>query len=266
MRRILFQWCGIRFYAYPTMLYFGLVFGVIGGTYAASLRGLDPARVYTVLLLLILPALAGARILFVVSHWQTYRREPSRIWRRSEGGAALYGGLVLSFILSLPLLAALRISIGAFWDAAAVAMLIGMIPTKFGCLLNGCCAGRPTQGPLGLYLPNEYGIWRRRWPAQPLEAGLAVVVLIGSFAAQKWFPADGVLFLTALAGYGAGRWWLESTRETIDRVGPLNLHRAISAALVALSLASLAIIWWHAPAGSMEIGKSDGHHNEASNE
>ena len=257
MRRILFQWRGIKFYAYPTMLYFGLVFGVIGGTYAASFRGLDPVPVYTALLLLILPALAGARILFVVSHWQTYRREPSRIWRRSEGGAALYGGLVLSFILSLPLLAALRISIGAFWDAAAVAMLVGMIPTKFGCLLNGCCAGRPTEGRLGLYLPNERGIWRRRWPAQLLEAGLAVVVLTGSFAAQKWFPANGVLFLTALAGYGAARWWLESTRETIDRIGQLNLHRTISAALLVLSLTTLAILWWHAPDASMENSNDD---------
>ena len=101
--------------------YLGMVFGVIGGTYMAALHGLDPTRVYSAMLLLLLPALVGARLLFIASHWEVYRREPSRIWRRSEGGAALYGGLLASFLFSLPLLAALGISVAAFWDAAAVA-------------------------------------------------------------------------------------------------------------------------------------------------
>jgi phosphatidylglycerol:prolipoprotein diacylglycerol transferase len=247
MCRILFQWRGIRIYAYPAMLYLGMVFGVIGGTYTAALHGLDPMPVYGAMLLLLLPALVGARLLFIASHWEVYHLEPSRIWRRSEGGAALYGGLVASFVLSLPLLGLLGVSVAAFWDAAAVAMLIGMVPTKFGCLLNGCCAGRLTDGALALYLPNEQGIWCRRLPAQPLEAGLAVLLLIVSFAAWKRFPFDGVLFLTALAGYGLGRWWLESTRETIDRVGSISLHRAISAVLVVLSMAGLGLMWLHRP-------------------
>lgn len=243
MRRILFQWLGIRIYAYPAMLYLGMVFGVIGGTYTAALHGLDPTRVYSAMLLLLLPALVGARLLFVASHWEVYRREPSRIWRRSEGGAALYGGLLASFLFSPPLLAALGISVAAFWDAAAVAMLIGMVPTRFGCLLNGCCAGRPTDGALALHLPNAQGVWYRRVPAQPLEAGLAVLLLVISITARRRFPFDGVLFLTALAGYGLGRWWLESTREVIDRVGSLSLHRVISASLVALSMVGLLLIW-----------------------
>jgi phosphatidylglycerol---prolipoprotein diacylglyceryl transferase len=243
MRRILFQWLGIRIYTYPAMLYLGVVFGVIGGTYTAALHGLDPTRVYSAMLLLLLPTLVGARLLFVASHWEVYRREPSRIWRRSEGGAALYGGLLASFLFSLPLLAALGISVAGFWDAAAIAMLIGMVLTRFGCLLNGCCAGRPTDGALALHLPNEQGVWYRRVPAQPLEAGLAVLLLVISITARSRFPFDGVLFLTALAGYGLGRWWLESTRETIDRVGSLSLHRSISASLVALSTVGLLLIW-----------------------
>ncbi len=250
MRRILFQWGGIKIYAYPTMLYFGLVFGVLSGTYLATLHGLDPKHVYIATLILIPPALMGARLLFVVSHWELYRRDLSKIWRRSEGGAALYGGLLVSFLFSLPLLNALKVSIAAFWDTAAVAILVGMIPTKIGCLLNGCCAGRPTDGSLGLYLPNERGLWRRRLPSQPLEAVLAISLLIASISAWRWFPFDGVLFFTALAGYGLGRWWLESTRETVDTVGSLNLHRTISGALVAISCVGLLIIWLNPPAAN----------------
>src|SRR5262249_52817600 len=58
MRRVLFQWRGVQVHAYPAMLYLGLVFGVTGGTYAGALRGLDPARTFAAMLLLVLPALA----------------------------------------------------------------------------------------------------------------------------------------------------------------------------------------------------------------
>src|SRR5207237_515084 len=83
---------------------------------------------------LVLPALLGARLLFVASNWGLYRGEPARIWRRADSGAALYGGLIVSFLLSLPLLRALGISVGEFWDATIVTMLIGMAFTKIGCL------------------------------------------------------------------------------------------------------------------------------------
>lgn len=247
MRRVLFQWRRIKIYAYPAMLYLGLVFGVVGGTYAATLHGLNPAPVFAAMLLLVLPALVGARLLYVASHWKLYRHEPGRIWRRSDGGAALYGGLGVAFLLSLPLLGALGISVGAFWDAATVMMLIAMIFTKVGCLLNGCCAGRPSEGPLAVYLPNARGIWCRRLPAQLLEAGLATLLLLGSVELWNRLPFDGALFLAALAAYGIGRWGLELTRENIVRVGSLSLNRTISAALVAVSVASLLLLWPQGP-------------------
>jgi phosphatidylglycerol:prolipoprotein diacylglycerol transferase len=243
MRRVLFQWGQIRIHAYPVMLYFGLVFGVIGGTYAGTLKGLDQTRVYLAMMLLILPALVGARLLFVASHWPLFRREPARIWRRADGGAALYGGLLASFLLSLPLLRVLEVSVGAFWDAATVTLLIGMVFTKVGCLLNGCCSGRPTEGPVALYLPNYEGIWCRRYPAQLLEAAFAALLLLGAVLVWNRLPFDGAVFLSALAGYGVGRWGLELTRETIDRVGPVALNQALSAGFVAVSLMTFLLIW-----------------------
>ena len=244
MRRVLFQCGGIKIHGYTAMLYLGVVFGVIGGTYGATLHGLDSARVFVALLLLVLPALAGARFLFVASYWKIYRRERSRIWRRSDGGAALYGGLLVSFLVSLPMLGALGIPLGAFWDVATITILVGMVFTKVGCLLNGCCAGHPTEGRIALYLPNAQGVRCRRVPSQLLEAGLAALLLLGSVEVWNRLPFDGALFLSVLAAYGAGRWGLESTRETIDRIGRVSLHRAISAALVGISATSFLVIWF----------------------
>ena len=243
MRRVLFHWHGVKIYSYPAMLYLGLVFGVVAGNYAANLAGLNSARVFVATLLLLIPALIGARLLFVGSHWEIYRREPRRIWRRSEGGAALYGGLPLSLLASVPLLGALQVPFGAFWDVATFTILVGMIFGRFGCLLHGCCSGRPTEGRFALCLANHQGTWQRRIPTQLLEAGWAAVLLAGAVAFWDQMPFPGALFLYALAGYGLGRFVLESTREEQDKVGKITIHRLISAVLLGLSLTTLGIGW-----------------------
>jgi phosphatidylglycerol:prolipoprotein diacylglycerol transferase len=243
VRRILFEWRGIKLYSYPVLLYCGTLLGICASTYAASRRGLSPGRVYLAMLLLFPVGLVGARLLFVVSHWPLYRREPQRIWRQSEGGSSLYGGLILFFLLSLPLLKFLGIPIGGFWDAGSIALLTGMIFTKVGCFLNGCCGGKPASGPLALYLPNSAGIWARRVPTQLLEAGWALLVLLGLAGLWNRLPFAGALFLYTVAAYSLGRLWLEATREDIDTLGTLSLHRAISAVLATACLAGFWF-WW----------------------
>jgi len=241
MRRILFEWRGIRIYSYPALLYTGLVAGVLEGTRAARLAGLEPGRAYVALIILLVPALAGARLLFVAAHWPVYRRERARIWRSSEGGAALYGGLLLALPLSVPLLAALKLDFWAFWDVATVTMLVGMVFTKVGCLLNGCCGGRATNGAFGLTAPNHLGVVARRFPNQLLEAALAFALLAGTTSLWARRPFEGRVFLASLAVYGSARFLLEGAREEIDSVGRFNLQRLISVALVALAGAGLLI-------------------------
>src|SRR5258706_5594050 len=107
MRPILFQWRGLTIWSYPAMLYVGLVAGVVAGNVAAHAAGMDAFRVYVATLVLIGPAVAGARLLHVVLHCRTYWRSPGRIWKQSEGGCGMYGGLPLVLLLSVPLLAVL---------------------------------------------------------------------------------------------------------------------------------------------------------------
>jgi phosphatidylglycerol:prolipoprotein diacylglycerol transferase len=177
LRQVLFERRGIKIHSYPVMIYLGLTFGLVAGNAMANLAGLPAARVLVAVILLTVPGLVGARLLFVVANWSVYRREPWRIWRRSEGGAAAQGGVVLSVSVSPPLLTALRIPFGAFWDVATFVMLIWLIFGRLGCLLHGCCSGRPSAGPLTLELPDHRGIWRRRIPTQLLEAGWGVLIL-----------------------------------------------------------------------------------------
>ena len=213
MRRVLFGWHGVEVHSYPALLYLGLLCGVYAGYGAATSMPIDPDRASVGLLILIVPALVGARLWFVLSHWQVFRREPRRIWRRKSGGAALVGGLLLAVAISPALLAALGLPFGAFWDTATFTLLVGMIFTRVGCLLNGCCAGRPSEGRLALCLPDHEGRWERRHPVQLLELAAAVVLLAGAAAIATAPPFPGAVFVFALAGYGCARLILNPLRE-----------------------------------------------------
>jgi prolipoprotein diacylglyceryltransferase len=222
-------------HSYPAFLYLGLVVGTIAGNRAANHAGLDSARVFVATILLLVPALMGARLLFVAAHWDLYRPDLRRVWRRSEGGFAMYGGLPAALCASVPLLIALDLPFGAFWDVATFTILSGMFFTRFGCLLNGCCAGRPTSGRLSLYLPNAHGVWRRRVPSQLLEAGWSLCLLTGAVFLWKRLAFPGALFLYLLAGYGTGRFFMEPAREGPERVGRVVLYRAFSGLLLLLA-------------------------------
>jgi prolipoprotein diacylglyceryl transferase len=239
MRRVLFRCGGFSFYSYPTLLYLGSVFGVYVQLYAAGLNSLDVQRTLVATLVLLSVALLGARLLYVLLNWRRYLAYPRRILQFSRGGAALYGGLLSAVPLSLPLLSALEIPIGKFWDGASLALLAGLIVTRMGCFLNGCCAGQSTASGWGINLPNHRDVWAKRVPLQLIEASWGLIALaVTSLMFTHWFSGAAVVFSVVM--YGAGRFVLESFRDETDQIYGVNVHKAISAGLVVSALGLFA--------------------------
>jgi phosphatidylglycerol:prolipoprotein diacylglycerol transferase len=227
VRRVLFRLRGWTVWSYPALLYLGLVAGVFIGNVSAHAARLDAFRVFVAQLLLIAAGLVGARLLHVASHWSRYRRDPRRVWDRREGGAAHYGGLGAALALSVPLLAALDVPLGAFWDATTPAMLATLIFARAGCLLNGCCAGR-----------RAWGI-----PAQLLEAAWAAALLALSLALTGRLPFAGATFLVLAAIYATGRLPLLAARDAPPGAKRFTIHHGISVAMIVLSVGALTVHW-----------------------
>lgn len=239
MRRVLFRLFGLPIHSYPAMLYVGLVLGAVAGNYAANAAGLHSWRVFVATVLLAVPSVGGARILFVATHWSHYRVNRSSIWDLSEGGMGQYGGILLAVPLSVPLLAAMELPFGAFWDVGSFTILVGMICTRIGCLMNGCCSGRPSTAWFSLYLPNSRGVWEQRMPTQLMEAGWATLLLIAAIMLWGKLPFDGALFVFVAAGYATGRLAMESTRDLRAAGRRFTIHHAISLLIIALSVVAL---------------------------
>jgi phosphatidylglycerol:prolipoprotein diacylglycerol transferase len=242
MRPILFHWRGLRVWSYPAFLYIGLVLGVFAGDAAARAEGTDARGVFEATFLLLVPALLGARLLFVATHWGEYRRNLRRVFARSEGGAAQYGALVIILPLSVPVTSLLGVALGEFWDAATFTILVGMFFTRIGCLLNGCCSGRSVRH-WGVRLPNHAGVWDRRVPTQVLEALLSAVLLAGAVSVWPHRLFAGAVFLGAAASYALGRLGLETLRERPAASRRLTIHHVLSLVLIVTCGAVLAHRW-----------------------
>jgi phosphatidylglycerol---prolipoprotein diacylglyceryl transferase len=243
MRRIFFRWRGRTVWSYPAMLYIGLLFGVFASQLAAKDAGLDSLRVYAATMILIVPALIGARLLYVAAKWDTYRCQPRRIWDRREGGFMMFGAVPVMLLCSVPLLPRLRLTFGSFWDVSVFTILVGMIFTRLGCLLNGCCSGRASKSWIGVYLPNHMGVWKKRIPSQMLEAACAAGLLALAVAIRRQLPFPGALFLVMVLGYSAVRFGMEFLRQRDPNDALLSVgHRAAAIAFLA-SIAILSAGW-----------------------
>jgi phosphatidylglycerol---prolipoprotein diacylglyceryl transferase len=240
MRPVLFTWRGAPVSSYAVMLYFGLVFGTFAAGASAQAQGLHANAVAVAILALLAPAVLGARLAFVAGHWSTFRADPRRIFGRRRSGAVAYGAL-LAVPASVPLLLALGIPFGSFWDAGAVGFLTATIFLRAGCLLNGCCSGRATRSRFGIVVRDHRGRRVRRIPTPVLEAISAAAILAGAAAAEGRMPFHGALFLSTLAAYATGRFAIDFTRDAPGRHGGLTVVQRLSASFVVLSLAAFIV-------------------------
>ena len=242
MRRVLCRIAGRPIYSYPVMLYLGIVLGLYTAMLAARSSGVGPAGFLAATLLLLVVALVGARLWYVAPRWRQYAGEPARVMDVAGGGASMYGGLLLTFPASCFLLRYFELGVGQFWDLVSFTMLVGLVVTRVGCLLNGCCAGRPTSSRFGVELADARGVQVRRVPMQPIEAVLGLGVLACAALVWRQPHADGAVFCMAIGGYGAGRFVLEPWRDQQDRVRGVSLQRVVSMGLVAMSVIGFVLV------------------------
>jgi prolipoprotein diacylglyceryltransferase len=156
---------------------------------------------------------------------------------------AMYGGLILAVPLSVPVLRAMDLPFAVFWDAATFTMLLGMAFTRIGCLLNGCCGGRPTSAWFALDLPGQHGIWQRRYPTQLMEMAFALTLFAAALALRSRAPFSGAIFCSTVVAYGAGRFFLENLREDETGGRDRTAMQMTSIVLLIAALTGLVLVW-----------------------
>lgn len=208
---VLGSWLGL-------VLLAGVVALVMQSTIIAVM-GLGVDHALRASLLSILAGVIGAKIWYEALH----RRRGWTLLRILQGWCVQ--GFVAGVVVTAPVILALAgDDIGAFFDASAPGLVVGMAIGRLGCFFTGCCTGRPTASRFGVW-SSDRRLGLRRVPAQLMEAALGFAVGTGALVAMLTAgPFRGGLMIAALAAYTLGRQGLlrlraERRRSTLG--GPI---------------------------------------------
>lgn len=188
----------------------GLLTGLRLALRLAERQGLDPERLGRVALWGVVGGLVGARLLHILDQAGFYLAHPAQILALTEGGFAIYGGILGGLVGGL--LAARRVGLPAWplLDSAAVGLVLGQGVGRIGDLINGEHHGRPSTLPWSVVYthPNTLGEpGRAVHPAVAYEMvwDLVIFGLLWALARRPGGRPAGLLFWLYTALYGAGR-------------------------------------------------------------
>lgn len=220
---------GVRLGAWPALVGMGTVLALVVQSLLAPRLGLPVQSLLALSLVACVLGLLGAKAYFLLNHPRG---------RRSflTPGMSVQGFVLVAVAVLLGGAWALDLSPGAVLDATAPSLLLGMMVGRLGCLLGGCCAGRPTSSRWGVW-SSDRRMGVRRIPVQLLESSLAgaagFLALLGviRFGAS----AGGLVFVAGVTAYTAGRQVLFPLRGI-----PRDTAYGRQVMLVAASLVALA--------------------------
>jgi len=129
-----------------------------------------------------------------------------QVFNPLQGGRNLVGFFAGGVLLGLLVQRGLEIEPDMF-DAFAPGAPLGIAILRVGCLLGGCCYGKPTNLPWAITLHGA-----ARHPTQVYD-GLANLLLLGLiWRLRERLPRRGDLFALYVLGYALARFWIEFAR------------------------------------------------------
>lgn len=228
MKPILFHFGDLSLHSFGVMVALGFLAGLWVAARNARQAGLSGDVVYDLAPWLVIGGLVGARALYVISYWdRDFAGRPiSEVFAVWKGGLVFYGGLIVATLAGIWRLHQLKLPIWTLADCLAPGIVLGHVFGRFGCLLNGCCYGRPYDGFGAIRFPKDHVTGGAPiHPAQLYEAGLNLLffgLLMTAFSRRK-FP--GQVFCLYLMGYAVLRSTVEVFRGDYAQETPGAISR-----------------------------------------
>jgi phosphatidylglycerol:prolipoprotein diacylglycerol transferase len=227
--------------------------GFLAGLWTASRRGLRsgmaPEKVVDLGPWLIVGAIVGARLLYVVSNWrEVFAPQPWwEMFMVQRGGLVFFGGLAGAALVMVVYARWRKLPLWLFADVLAPSLALGHALGRLGCLMNGCCYGQPTSLPWAIHFPADHETHGHGvHPTQLYEALLNLALCAGLAWLYRRKKFDGQVFAVYLVGYALLRSFVELFR------GDYPLGQLVGFATPAHwpSLGILLIgllLWWKLP-------------------
>ncbi|MDP3013880.1 MAG: prolipoprotein diacylglyceryl transferase, partial [Candidatus Subteraquimicrobiales bacterium] len=229
MHPILFKWGPITVYSYGFMLAIAFLVGILIARSEARRKRINPDLTFDLAILAAVGGIVGARLFYVIGHWELFLRNWKAIFAFQEGGLVFYGGLAGGAIAILVYISKKKLSIAETADLIAPSLTIGYSIARIGCFLNGCCYGRETKVFLSVNFPGVEGL---RHPTQIYSSLYGLVIFGILWGLRKKLTRSGQLFSLYLLLYALARFIVEFFRDTRPFFAGLSIYQVLSLGLI----------------------------------
>lgn len=206
-------------------------------------RGMHPDFLTDLLIWAIPIAIISARIYYVVFSWDYYKDNPGQIIQIWNGGIAIHGALIGSFITAYVFTKVRGVSFWKTVDIAAPGLLIGQIIGRWGNFMNQEAHGGPVSENfmnttiIPDWIMNQMTIEGVTYhPTFLYESlwnlvGLVIILLLRRVSLKR-----GEMFLFYLTWYSVGRYFIEGMRTDSLYGGALRAAQVVSITTIVVAI------------------------------
>jgi phosphatidylglycerol:prolipoprotein diacylglycerol transferase len=115
--------------------------------------GLDPEVIGSAAMYSLIIGMIGARAFFVIHYFDQFRGDLLSVVAVWHWGLEFVGGAVPAILFLLLYLRHRKLPVRRYFDILAVGLMMGLAFGRIGCLLNGCCFGKPADLPWAVRFP-----------------------------------------------------------------------------------------------------------------
>ncbi len=229
---------------YGLMISLGFVLGVFLAARQARKEGLPPERIMDLCVYVLLAALVGSRILFVLTDLHAFAARPWDAFAIWKGGLVFYGGLIGAIPVGIWYLKRHRLPLWKTADIMAPSIALAHGFGRIGCFFAGCCYGVPCHLPIAITFTNPHSIAPTGiplFPTQLTESGGEFLIFGILLLLRRYKKFDGQLFWLYVPLYATLRFIIEFYRG--DAIRGVYFHGLISTSqIIAIGMFALACV------------------------
>lgn len=192
MHPILFNAGPITVYSYGVLLAGAYLAGLWLAVRRARAAGIDGNRIMDLLIWVIIAALVGAKALLFIVDFEHFTSSWAEFTTLLRSGGVFYGGLIAAVLVCIYQLRKHRLALWPSADLFAPGIALGYMVGRLGCLMAGCCYGKPTDVAWAITFTNPAANFNvgtplnvALHPTQLYEAAAGLVLLVAMLAVEK---------------------------------------------------------------------------------
>jgi phosphatidylglycerol:prolipoprotein diacylglycerol transferase len=249
MHPILFKIGPLTIRAYGVLVAAGFLLGLGLAVKQAKKEGIPPNKIVDIGFYILLSAIIGARLFFILLNISHYMKNPLDIFKIWEGGLVFYGGVLFAVPTVIWYVKKNALRIWNTADLFAPSIAIGHAIGRIGCFFAGCCYGKPVEGlPWAVTFTDPNSLAITGIPIHPTQLYESLGEFFNFFiliTLRRHKSFNGQLFMSYILFYSVLRFIVEFYRGDVDRgfiTSWLSISQGISILMFLVSIAGLIIL------------------------